>query len=99
MALPTRKRKDGRAAAHGADRAGADDAPPGRLPGREGPGGRAGGGARRGGARFGGWITVTVFLLPAMLLFALLVLVPIGVALYTSLFRWGGFGPPENFVG
>ncbi|MFD0687222.1 carbohydrate ABC transporter permease [Actinomadura fibrosa] len=45
------------------------------------------------------WASVTWFLVPALLLFALFVLVPIAVALYTSLFRWGGFGPPEDFVG
>ncbi|MFD0856846.1 carbohydrate ABC transporter permease, partial [Actinomadura adrarensis] len=54
---------------------------------------------RRRGARFGGWLTVTFFLFPALMLFALLVLIPIVVAVYTSLFRWGGFGAPENFIG
>ncbi|KAB2349543.1 carbohydrate ABC transporter permease [Actinomadura rudentiformis] len=44
-------------------------------------------------------VTIAAFLSPAMLLFALLVLVPILYALYTSLFKWGGFGAPENFVG
>ena len=43
--------------------------------------------------------TVVAFLLPAFVLFGSLVLVPIGVALYLSLFRWGGFGIPTDFVG
>ncbi|WP_395107874.1 carbohydrate ABC transporter permease [Actinomadura sp. SCN-SB] len=103
MVLPTRK--DGTAAAGAgaaAERSGAET-PPGGVPGPKGPEGRArgrGDGWRRGRRRrFGGPLVVTVFLFPAMLLFAMLVLVPIGVALYTSLFRWNGFGPPENFVG
>jgi raffinose/stachyose/melibiose transport system permease protein len=43
--------------------------------------------------------TITAFLLPALVLFAALVLLPVVFALYTSLFRWGGFGWPEEFVG
>ncbi|GHJ45650.1 sugar ABC transporter permease [Catellatospora sp. TT07R-123] len=39
------------------------------------------------------------FLLPALVLFLLLVLVPIVVAGYTSLFKWNGFNLPENYVG
>ncbi|WP_371778358.1 carbohydrate ABC transporter permease [Streptosporangium subroseum] len=47
-----------------------------------------------------GWVTITLFLLPAMVLFFLLVLVPIVIAIYTSLFKWNGLGgPPTNFVG
>jgi raffinose/stachyose/melibiose transport system permease protein len=45
-----------------------------------------------------GW-TITVFLLPALGLFALLVLAPILVAVYTSLFKWNGYGGlPTNFI-
>jgi len=45
-------------------------------------------------------LTIVAFLLPALLLFVGLVLVPIGLALYTSLFKWNGFGGlPTNFVG
>jgi len=40
-----------------------------------------------------------LFLLPATVLFGLLVLAPIAVAGYTSLFKWNGFGSPTNFVG
>ncbi|MGH3379258.1 MAG: carbohydrate ABC transporter permease [Actinoallomurus sp.] len=52
---------------------------------------------RRGG--FGHWATIVTFLRPALLLFGSLVLIPIGVALYVSLFRWSGFGLPSGFVG
>ncbi|GLZ13377.1 sugar ABC transporter permease [Actinomadura sp. NBRC 104425] len=43
--------------------------------------------------------TIAAFLLPALVLFAALVLLPVVFALYTSLFRWGGFGWPDEFVG
>jgi raffinose/stachyose/melibiose transport system permease protein len=43
---------------------------------------------------------ITVFLLPAVVLFALLVLAPILVAVYTSMFSWNGLGGlPTDFVG
>jgi raffinose/stachyose/melibiose transport system permease protein len=45
------------------------------------------------------WATIVSFLLPAVVLFSSLVLIPIGVALYLSLFKWGGFGVPSDFVG
>lgn len=54
----------------------------------------------RGGLRRGrGWVTAILFVLPALILFALLVLLPILVAGYTSLYKWNGIGPPSNFVG
>lgn len=41
-----------------------------------------------------------LFPLPALVLFVLLVLAPIVVAAYTSLFRWNGFGGrPTQFIG
>jgi raffinose/stachyose/melibiose transport system permease protein len=44
--------------------------------------------------------TIIVFLLPALLLFGGLVLLPIGLAIYTSLFKWNGFGGlPTQFIG
>ncbi|NUR26526.1 MAG: sugar ABC transporter permease, partial [Catenulispora sp.] len=46
-----------------------------------------------------GALTIAGFLLPALVLFVLLVIVPIVVAGYTSLFKWNGFGLPQNFVG
>ncbi|WFE21565.1 sugar ABC transporter permease [Solwaraspora sp. WMMD937] len=45
-------------------------------------------------------ITIGLFLLPALVLFGVLVVVPILVAAYTSLFRWNGFGGlPTDFIG
>jgi raffinose/stachyose/melibiose transport system permease protein len=49
--------------------------------------------------RLRSWATIVSFLFPALVLFGLLVLVPIGVALYLSMFKWGGFGAPSDFVG
>ncbi|WBB80978.1 sugar ABC transporter permease [Micromonospora sp. WMMD882] len=43
--------------------------------------------------------TFATFLTPALLLFLLLVLAPIVVASYASLYKWNGFGLPENFIG
>jgi raffinose/stachyose/melibiose transport system permease protein len=45
------------------------------------------------------WPTVVLFLSPAFILFALLVITPIVVAAYGSLFTWNGFGPPTDFAG
>lgn len=45
------------------------------------------------------WSTVALFLAPALILFGLLVLTPIVVAGYASLFEWNGFGIPQTFVG
>jgi raffinose/stachyose/melibiose transport system permease protein len=43
---------------------------------------------------------LVAFLVPALVLFGLLVLVPIALATYTSLFKWNGFGTvPTTFVG
>jgi raffinose/stachyose/melibiose transport system permease protein len=45
-------------------------------------------------------VTISLFLLPAFVLFALLVLVPILLAGYASVFRWNGLGGlPTEFVG
>ncbi|MGI8332069.1 carbohydrate ABC transporter permease [Actinomadura scrupuli] len=49
--------------------------------------------------RLRGWTTIAFFLTPALVLFGLLVLLPIALALYTSVFKWGGFGAPSDFVG
>ncbi|MDH2424365.1 sugar ABC transporter permease [Sphaerisporangium sp. TRM90804] len=47
-----------------------------------------------------GLVTITLFLLPALVLFGLLVLAPIAVAMYTSVFKWNGLGGlPTQFVG
>jgi raffinose/stachyose/melibiose transport system permease protein len=44
-------------------------------------------------------VGIALFLLPALVLFLLLVLVPIMLAIYTSAFRWNGLGTPTDFVG
>ncbi|MDQ7906120.1 sugar ABC transporter permease [Phytohabitans sp. ZYX-F-186] len=45
-------------------------------------------------------LTVALFLAPALLLFVVLVVGPIVLAMYTSLFKWNGFGGlPQDFVG
>jgi raffinose/stachyose/melibiose transport system permease protein len=49
--------------------------------------------------RLRGWALITWFLVPALALFVVFVLAPIAMALYTSFFRWGGFGWPSDFVG
>ncbi|MEU8384225.1 sugar ABC transporter permease [Streptosporangium sp. NPDC048865] len=54
-----------------------------------------GGGHSRGRGR----LTAILFVLPALVLFTFLVLVPILVAAYTSFYKWNGIGPPSNFVG
>jgi raffinose/stachyose/melibiose transport system permease protein len=49
--------------------------------------------------RLRGWLASTWFLVPALLLFFCFVLTPILVAFFTSFFKWGGFGFPDDFVG
>jgi raffinose/stachyose/melibiose transport system permease protein len=50
--------------------------------------------------RRGRWVTIALFLLPALVLFLLLVVAPMVVAIYSSVFRWNGFGGlPTNFIG
>ncbi|GAA0989777.1 sugar ABC transporter permease [Acrocarpospora macrocephala] len=45
-------------------------------------------------------MTIVLFILPAFVLFALLVLAPIALAMYSSFFKWNGFGLfPTNFIG
>jgi raffinose/stachyose/melibiose transport system permease protein len=44
-------------------------------------------------------LTILLFLLPALVLFLSLVLLPMLLGVYTSLFKWNGFGAPTNFVG
>jgi raffinose/stachyose/melibiose transport system permease protein len=57
-----------------------------------------GGHARR--RRRRAWLTITLFLLPALVLFVLLVLAPIAIAAYASFFKWNGLGgPPTDYVG
>ncbi|PZG17308.1 carbohydrate ABC transporter permease [Nonomuraea aridisoli] len=50
--------------------------------------------------RRGRWVTIALFLLPAIVLFLMLVVAPMVVAAYASLFRWNGFGGlPTDFIG
>lgn len=51
-------------------------------------------------ARLRGSLTILAFILPALALFCMLVLTPIIVGFYTSLFKWNGLGGlPRDFVG
>ncbi|WP_238431718.1 carbohydrate ABC transporter permease [Streptomyces cavernae] len=45
------------------------------------------------------WLSAFVFTVPALTLFGLLVLVPMGYAGYISFFNWGGFGSLTDAVG
>jgi raffinose/stachyose/melibiose transport system permease protein len=44
-------------------------------------------------------ITITIFLLPALILFFVFVIYPIFQSIYYSLFNWKGFGPAVDLVG
>ncbi|MEW9527075.1 carbohydrate ABC transporter permease [Microbispora sp. NPDC049125] len=46
-----------------------------------------------------GFLTAILFILPALVLFLVLVVAPIVIAAYLSLFKWNGIGPPTNFIG
>ena len=43
--------------------------------------------------------TLIIFLIPALTVFTLFVVLPIGEAAYYSFFRWNGYGDPEKYVG
>jgi raffinose/stachyose/melibiose transport system permease protein len=45
------------------------------------------------------WLTIALFLVPALLLYAVFVLVPIVQAAHYSLFKWNGLSPLTDFVG
>ncbi len=45
------------------------------------------------------WAEITLYVAPALLLYAGFVLVPMATAAYYSLFSWNGLGPLTNFVG
>lgn len=49
--------------------------------------------------RFGKWVSIALFMTPALLLYGVLVLVPIAQAAYYSLYRWNGLKPLTDFVG
>ncbi|GII76349.1 sugar ABC transporter permease [Sphaerisporangium rufum] len=74
-----------------AARPGVDADPPLRA----GPGGDP----RRARRRLKAFAVIAGYLTPALVLFGLLVLAPIGVAIYLSTYKWNGLGPPTNFIG
>jgi raffinose/stachyose/melibiose transport system permease protein len=45
------------------------------------------------------WTTVGLFLLPALVLYGLLVIAPVLQAMYYSGFKWSGLGQLDDFVG
>ena len=45
------------------------------------------------------WLTIVLFLLPALALYAVFVLFPIVQAAHYSLFKWNGLQPLTNFIG
>ena len=45
------------------------------------------------------WVTIALFLAPALVLYLLLVVAPVVQAMYFSGFRWSGLGPLDDFVG
>jgi raffinose/stachyose/melibiose transport system permease protein len=55
--------------------------------------------AADGGRRRRRWITVALFLAPALGLYLLFVLAPIVQAAYYSLYDWSGLGPIDSFAG
>ena len=53
----------------------------------------------RGSGGDGKFTVLAIFLPPALLLFTLFVVVPIGEAAWYSGFNWNGFGRPTNWIG
>jgi raffinose/stachyose/melibiose transport system permease protein len=45
------------------------------------------------------WVTITLFLLPALALYLTFVIIPIIQAAHFSLYKWNGLSPLEDFVG
>jgi raffinose/stachyose/melibiose transport system permease protein len=61
---------------------------------------RAEGRETRSGPRLPGkWLTISLFLLPALALYLVFVIVPIFQAANFSLYKWNGLGPLEDFIG
>ena len=56
-------------------------------------------GSRSGPRLPGKWLTIGLFLLPALALYLVFVIVPIIQAAHFSLFKWNGLGPLEDFIG
>jgi raffinose/stachyose/melibiose transport system permease protein len=53
----------------------------------------------RKGAVGGVWLTALIFLPPALLLFTIFVILPIGEAAWYSFYNWDGYNRPQNFIG
>jgi raffinose/stachyose/melibiose transport system permease protein len=51
------------------------------------------------GAVGGVWLAALIFLPPALLLFTVFVILPIGEAAWYSFFNWDGYNRPQNFIG
>src|SRR5271170_233034 len=51
------------------------------------------------GARGGTLIAALIFLPPALLLFTIVVILPIGEAAWYGFYNWNGFNRPDNFIG
>jgi len=49
--------------------------------------------------RLGKWVSIALFLVPSLVLYGVLVLLPIVQAAYYSLFKWNGLKPLTDFVG
>jgi raffinose/stachyose/melibiose transport system permease protein len=47
----------------------------------------------------GKWTAILLFLPPALMLFSLFVVLPVGEAAWYSGFNWNGFGTPKNWIG
>ncbi|AVT30794.1 MULTISPECIES: carbohydrate ABC transporter permease [unclassified Plantactinospora] len=73
--------------------AGGASAPPAGLrPARRRPSSRGAENRRK-------WYEIIGLTTPAVIVYVMFVLVPMGFAVYYSLFRWRGVGPPTDFVG
>jgi raffinose/stachyose/melibiose transport system permease protein len=46
-----------------------------------------------------GWLTIVLFLPPALLLFTIFIAMPMGEAVWYSFYNWNGYGRPEKFIG
>ena len=44
-------------------------------------------------------VSLFIFLPPALLLFTIFVVMPLGEAAFYSFFKWRGYGSPDNFIG
>jgi len=56
-------------------------------------------GRERGAVAHDRALTLLLFVPPALLLFTLFVILPMGEAAWYSLFRWSGYGSPSDFIG